>query len=364
MDSHLVSATATPTPAPGCDWSWGVDTVTVSYGVVLDQCDPSSPLWSRSSSTNLRDDLPEAEVFTGFLHLPEQDVRVTLYTARSICHLHFNAARFVGSGPTDLCPADAVRPLVHRLIEQLHGEVWPEFAHVDEVSGEIHWDSDWASKVRIKRLDLARNFQVSDPAVVKTGLSHIQTRYQRTRSVEESAGGGWTVWNRTKKSGSDRLYDKSAELDLVEGQEAISSTGSHLFRFEAQLEKERLRSLGVATIDALDEAKAWAALNARWGATRWGSPLPRRGDAAQAVQALKPRDQATVLGYLHLAAEGLTDGFSDWQRRDLTKKAKSCGLTPGVPVVMLGPPSQRLDLLSGSLVHLTDAEVQRLVAPV
>ena len=48
--------------------------------------------------------------------------------------------------------------------------------------------------------------------------------------------------------------------------------------------------------------------------------------------------------------------ITDSQQRRMRALARDCGLTPGVPVAMLGEPTTRLDLRTGTVVPLDDEE--------
>ena len=344
-------------PLAVSDWTWGIDTVRIALPVDIQQCDPQSVLWHSSSSRNLRNSETEADAFAGshFVTTPHgtEKIRVFLYTGSATCHLEFNAARIVSSDRLHLLPPDALQSLVHGLIDELRHSIWPAFVQVTE-DGEALWADDWAARVKFKRLDLARNFTVSDPDLVKAALDSVQSRHQRERVNYRSRKAGWTITNTTKTGGHDKIYDKAAELEDCHDTHLTSADG--LFRFEAQIKGDRLNTLGIARLSDLNELSAWNALLHRWSQTRWGSPLPSPDGLLQAVQRLPIRQQCALVGYLHFAAEGMTSRFTESQQRTLRKHAKACGLTPGMPVHLLGVPRQRLDLFHGCLVPLTDEE--------
>jgi hypothetical protein len=307
--------------------------------------------------------MPEADTLSGFHDMPlphgQFKITVRLYTARNICHLEFPSARFLSADRRDLLPPDALSRVARIIIEDLHTVVWPMFMPITE-DGEILWDEDWETKVKVRRIDIARNFHVNDPAVVKASLAAIKSRYQKAWTIDGTAQGGWTITNKTDSSGRDRFYEKDAEMRSKglpddEAEDTLASD-STLFRFETQVEKSRLAGLGMATLSDVNATSAWEALEARWEATRWGSPLPGKGEVADAVSALSAKQQMEVIGFMHMAEVGADMNMTDWQRRRLRQLARECGLTPGVPVEMLGDPTTRLDLRTGTIVPLDDDE--------
>ena len=87
-----------------------------------------------------------------------------------------------------------------------------------------------------------------------------------------------------------------------------------------------------------------------------GSPLPGKGEVADAVSALSVNQQMDLIGFMHLAEVRADTHITDWRRRRMRKLARECGLTPGVPVAMFGVPTTRLDLRTGMVVLLDDEE--------
>ena len=112
----------------------------------------------------------------------------------------------------------------------------------------------------------------------------------------------------------------------------------------------------MSRLSDVNATSAWEALEARWEATRWGSPLPGKGEVADAVSALSAKQQMELIGFMHMAEVGADMHMTDWQRRRMRELARDCGLTPGVPVAMLGEPTTRLDLRTGTVVPLDDEE--------
>jgi len=350
------------------DPDWGVDTVKVGFYVDLSQCDLYSPVWSFTGSRNLADAGMEADRFTGWVPIDVDGeavpVRIELFSARGLCHLQFNAARMVSADPRSLLPPSALQPLVAGIIDHLRDIIWPTFVQVTE-DGEALWADDWADRVLFRRLDLARNFRIPEPSVVRAGIECSASKYGKRRSIETSANGGWTVWNRTAQSGSDRLYDKAAEVRNKQSHQADALRSCDgVFRFETELRRDRLTRLGLGRLSDLDEVSAWKALAHRWDSTRWGSPLSSPGEVAQAVRSLPVKQQASLIGYLHLRAAGMANGFTKNQIRTLNKKAQMCGLTPGMPVHLMGTPSKRLDLYSGTLAPVSEQESLAASIPV
>jgi hypothetical protein len=328
------SSTSDDTSAMATDW--GIDTVKVSFTVNPAQSWSMSDFWRDRSSRTLRKMGVEAETLVGYLNFEHGDVRVTLYMIRAICHLEFNASRLVQGKSSALWTPDGLVPLVHRFLDEVREHAWPEFIRWTD-DGEIVWDADWADQVKIRRLDIARNFLVSDPALVKRALPNVTSRHARMKVQYQNSKGGWTIVNGTSRSGQDRLYDKAAELDASRPEASMHDAGDGLFRFETQLQKERLASHGLTRLSDVTSNTAWKALVGRWEATRWGSPLPTSSGLLEALEGLSGLQAERLLGFLHLDAIGHAEQLqSPSHVKDYRALARSRGLTPGMPVELLG----------------------------
>lgn len=333
------------------DTAWGIDTVTLSFDVDLSLCDIDSPLWMGRSTKKLSEIAQDVDTFTGLLPSEHANVRVALYTLRSVCSIHFNAARLAFGKSEELLHPDALEPMAEGILNALQGTVWPAFDRVSD-NGDVIRDANWADQVRVSRLDPARNFLISHPEAIKSGLRSIRSKNMKTQVEYINSEGGWTLENRTKSSGSDRIYDKGSELDSQQVNERLWSD-EKLYRFESQLQGDRLVTLGLKHLSKVNSASAWNALDARWTATGWGQPLPGNSGLLQAVAHLSHTRQDNLLGYLHRRAEGVLESMPAHYRRERDKLAISLGLIPGLPLDSLGASETRLDIFMGTEVSMS-----------
>jgi len=347
---------SSPTPsAVPADSDWGIDTVSCWLPVNLSLCSGDTALWSSVSTRNRLDseDRVETSVHLGFLHKDFGDVRIELYPSDSRCRLHFNAARMVTPKSASLLPPAALKRIVEGILDEIRDSVWAEFDRVDDL-GTVTRDADWQSQVHITRIDLARNFKVAKPELVKIGLRAAKSRNSKS-THEYTSNGTWTFENRTKTSGTDRFYDKSAELEAFGVDEALKQQDT-TFRFETELKKDRLDAFGLRTLDRVTDKTVWKAISKRWGATGWGIALPSGGGLYSSVSRLSHSMCDNLIGFLFRRAEGLDEDMPAQYRRERDKRARELGLTPGVPVDLLGPADRFLDVHSGTVNQLPDGD--------
>ena len=320
----------------------------ISYEIQLEHCDSEHPLWARSS-TPMGQGYEAGDAWVGTKTYGIGQVRVCLYTAKSICTLEFNAARFVSDEPLYLLPPQLVKPLAERLIWHLHDAVWPAFMRVSD-DGEITLDPDWDKQVKFRRLDIARNLHIPNAGPVKSALEAIECRHSRRKSLEMSRNGGWTLYSRTSKSGLDKIYDKTAEARAKDPDVSITVMPDDMFRFETQIQGERRKVCGLTTLDRLTDQRAWDALSHRWEQTRWGGPISDGLGLAEALSGQTPDMALRLLGYLASEAHGGLLSLDKRKCQDLAIRCRGLGLIPGVPLEQLGRASRHIDLLVGGLV--------------
>lgn len=334
------------------DADWGVDTVNLSFPVCLSACDESSSIWTKSSSLIDLETGQEYSGWTGYYSTSFGDVRVSLNVTKQRCYLQFNAARLLHGKSKELLPPAALKPLVGNLLLELQYAVMPDF-DIDERNGVLNRRQTWASEVKLTRLDLARNFEIRQSInEVKKALELAKPRYGKTKISYENSGGGWTLVNGTASTGQDRIYDKSQELKTVEMEEQMSQS-LHIFRFEAQLQKDRLKRTGMTSLEAVNDKKAWSAIEERWDACQWGITVNEPGTLGKALAALEPKRQKDVAGYLYMASIGTDVLLTRAYRGEMRKLCRSLGLSVGVPLYEQGVGLLALDLHCGYLVPPT-----------
>ncbi len=333
---------------PPLDREWGIDTVNVWFYVNLDECEMNPSCWSSSSSGTYADSKKEYAKYELNLEFGHTTVKVILDTRKGVCKLRFNASRLLTGKSRQLLHPDALKPLVNVLLNHLSSHVWPVFDQKDE-QGTISRDLDWPSQVKISRLDPARNLFVEDFHTLKQVLIHTKAKNGKLNQLIWDDNYGWTFCNKTKSQGSDRFYDKSAELNEKGFEASLDQTG-HWFRFEIQLEKERLKRHGFFTLADISDERIWEALEIRWLKCGWGVALPEPNKLGVVLAGLSNGDQSGLLALLSAQALGLKIPMSAGTATKFRKLALQHGLTPGMALNQFGPATGYLSLHEGKVV--------------
>lgn len=335
MSMHRSTARTLPNTAAPTNDGFGVDTVVLVVPVKSDSVFLDDPVWKSQRSTN--HDKGNSEVFAGKVKVNGVEVRLDLYVQDLKVKLEFNAPRMI-CGPPLLLPPDALEPLVDGVLNQIASTFEPTFAARDADTGELVFEPDWAKKVQVRQLDIARNMEVPNKGAWIAHCQASRAKYGRLRQINN--GKSWSAVDRTKKDGSDTLYMKNGPW-------------GEIFRFEARLKRRRLKAGGIARLSDVSGYSCWVALHNRWAASGHGKPFTVPGVALDRLKKLPAKEQGGVLGYLAMAELGEATGHSRSSARRLSKLAESVGLTPGVPLGLQGGERHRVDLYLGKQVVVT-----------
>lgn len=288
-------------------------------------------------------------------------VKVIFDTLKGTCKLRFNASRLLTGKSRQLLHPGALEALMNALLHELSSHIWAVFDRVDE-QGTITRDLDWLSQVKVTRLDPARNLYVEDFQTLKKVLIHTKAKNGKLKQLIWDDNYGWTFCNKTKSQGMDRFYDKSAELHDKGFEESLDQTG-HWFRYEIQLEKERLKRHGFYTLAEIADDRIWEALEMRWDKCGWGVSLPEPNKLGLVLEGLSNGDQSGLLALLAAQALGLPIPMSAGTESKFRKLATQLGLTPGMALNELGPATGFLSLHAGGVMPLKPNVSETKVEP-
>lgn len=329
------------------DNNWGIDTVAFYFPVDIADCDHTSDIWQYEGARNRQKAETEGGSVVANLICGHANVHINLYMSSSLCRVEVNAARVLYPKSEKLLHPGALSHVIEVIIDQLTGVVSPIFDTATE-AGEIIRDPKWQVQITFTRLDVTRDFFISDPAIVRLGLAHIKSKNQKSHKVTTSPNDGWSIESGTKYEGKDIFYDKKAELRQLRVDSSSGNPGV-IYRFESVLKKTRLSKSGMKNLSEVNDERVWAAIQSRWEKTGWHAPLPSSSGFLEAVSHLSQTRMDGLIGYLHRRAAGQEDSIPPHYRREKDKLALSCGLTPGLPVELLGKATKFLDLESGRI---------------
>ncbi len=350
LTGWITSPTKSPVIVPD-DVDHGTDWVNLRVDLDPSSIDLSSPIWTVNHNGKVPD--PEVVYDCCYAKIPfgETTVETKIYIDSMRLYMRFNPSTALYGKSKSILPADALQPLVGKLLDECYEHFSPAFDHLDE-QGTISRDPTWADKVWISRLDCARNLYISDPFRFKKAIEAATPRNKKTKYVYESGVDGWGVVNKTKTVGQERVYDKDVELSLHDADEILAETQGTCFRFETQLQSDRLDKFNLRRLSDVTSESVWKAIEERWNDCRWNVTFAEPGTTAKAIQHLSPGDKTGLLGYLGKHQLGFADEITESAHRKYGAIAKKLGLIPGLPLEAMGAATQVADIFAGRVVDL------------
>lgn len=341
-----------PRPVVPTDNELGIDTVRMFIPVNLDLCEWESSLWGYESTGNSSVKNRTYNHLETVISHDFADVKVVLYPDTAIARLSFNAARLLTPKSRQLLDPDALLPLVDGVLNSVSHLVVGAFDSVDPATGLFIRDPNWADHVGLTRLDIARNLFIDSPQDVRMTLEKLQPHKGKTMHKYWDAEGGWTLWNKTKTTGSDRLYDKAAELAAHTKDDTLAAENDGWYRFETQLEKDRIKRFGFSKLSGITRERVWQALETRWDKCGWGVMLPEQGQLKEMLENVPIKERMAFLGFLEAASRHQTALMHPPQVTKMQKLAKKLGVTPGVSLDEQGLLTRQLSLYEGKIIDV------------
>jgi len=329
------------------DNEWGIDTCYLSIPVTSEVPELAHNSWGQTEGK--QNDKFDKTTYVSNFSVGYANVRVAYIPIYGSIYVSFNAARIISRKSAELLPPAALKPLVELLLLEIVPQipVMPTFMTIDS-QGTIEFASDWTMQVKFTRLDCARNLYVDSPEYVKHALSKVKSKYQKTVHIYFDHE-GWTRANETKSAGIDRFYDKSAELRYMELEERFH-WDKRVFRFESQLQGDRLDKHGLKTLDKVCDEAVWNVLETRWKACGWDVRMPGEESLDELLTSVPEKERMPFLGYLSTEAEGMADLIDTKLQKKYSRLASVLGIVPGLSISSYRPMTRRLSLWHGTCV--------------
>lgn len=289
-------------------------------------------------------------------NFPEVFVKWDYYNHQ--LQIEFNPSDLTRGLGLELCPLGLFIPVIELTIRHVLAmdDVWPAFAtNQNFETGRYDFARGWTSLVSISRIDLARDFHVTDKRFSLEQLRHTYPNRSRGHSSSQFRNSG--ILNTLSFPTSDKtvklkLYDKAAERassldDSYEGDLLPKGT----FRFEASYPRKYLNKKGMKTLDTFTPIRLEKMLRNKWEDSKYWTNLTWDGqsclDAHKSGLSLERVNE--VIGYVHSEYYGVPMTYTYREKRKLKADSKKLGLKLGVSLSESGKEYGHLDFESGDI---------------
>lgn len=328
----------------------GVDWLNLGFDLNLDQSDLESDYWSPTKRRSER--IPGVAYPRLYAQVPfgKTYAQIELDLIRFRCFLRFNPSSALFGKAFDLVDAEESKLVVTKLLDALQPDIFGVFDQVLD-TGEVVRAPEWQSQVTLTRVDAARNLYIDEPEQFKRLTPLSRGKHNPTNHQYEKNGSTWGLVQQTKQEGQERLYDKSLELVQQVREEEIFEVERNWFRFETQLQRDRLKKFGFETLAGLTQERLWEALEQRFLATGWGVPIRRQGSVTESLRGTPPNELLTMLGFMSMKRLGIANMIPPRRRKVYERMIRESGLTSDDPVD-LGPVRGFVDVRLGAIREL------------
>ena len=273
-------------------------------------------------------------------------------------YIEFNPSDLCRDDGTELLPLEllsfATEIVIRKVLLQGDPDALPIGAKPGQKIGE-HFilPDDWGRDIEVFRLDLARDFSITDPRFSLRQLEHLWPSRSRFQAATHFLNGGllntlsYPVADRTTKI---KFYDKHQERQKkpIKGAPPIPPG---TFRFEISIPRHQLRLVHLTNLQVLTQKRLLMLLKEKWEVSRYWNNLIWEGEAMDfAHDSQLPATRVNeVLGYVLCQSIGIYMRYSRMDERALKADAKKLGLSLGIPITKQGKPYAHLHFMSGNL---------------
>jgi hypothetical protein len=273
-------------------------------------------------------------------------------------YIEFNPSDFTRETGLELCPFELLplvtETVIRRVLMQGDLRAIPEGAIRSKKKGERYvLPDDWTKHIEVFRIDLARDFHITDDRFSLRQLEAIWPSRSRNKAATHFLNGGrlntlsYPVANRTTKI---KLYDKYRERlsnPVKNGPPIAEGT----FRFEISIPRHQLRRFHLTNIEVLIPKRLEKLIKEKWETSNYWTNLIWEGEALDLAHDSKlPTSRVNeVLGFAECLRHSIYMRYSVKDQKSLRADAKKLGISLGRPLTKQGRPYAHLHFMSGDL---------------
>jgi hypothetical protein len=273
-------------------------------------------------------------------------------------YMEFNPSDFTRGVGLELCPFELLPKITEMVIRRVLLQGDPAALPVGAIKamkkGE-HYSlpEGWAKDIQVFRIDLARDFRITDQRFSLRQLEATWPSRSRNRAATHFLNSGklntlsYPVSNRTAKI---KLYDKYEERQAKPIKDAPPIPAG-TFRFETSIPRHQLRLVHLTDLEVLIPKRLEKLLKEKWEISNFWTNLIWEGEAMDFAHESKltPSRINEVIGFVECLRHSIHMRYSLKDEQSLKADAKKLGILLSKPITKQGTPYAHLHFMSGDL---------------
>jgi len=270
--------------------------------------------------------------------------------------LEFNPSDFTRDEGFELCPFE-ILPLtcdwvIRKVLATGDPQARPIFAKNELKRGRHDFNPGWESQVQVSRLDLARDFHITDPRFSEEQLAHIYPSRSRHQAATHFRNDGllntlsYPVSARTPHI---KFYNKCEERKRKPIPNALPIKKG-TYRFEVSYPRHALREMHRPTLDLMTPVALGKMIRSKWVASNYWINLIWEGSLVKLLlEKVGPIEAAEITFLIHCLGVGIKPEMPRAVLAARMRVIRALGLSTKLPIHKQGPFYGHLDFIAGSL---------------
>lgn len=325
----------------------GIDKLHIHIPLYPDNTDGSSGIWKKKRYANTPNG-QEIQKFEGFLEVsPRTVIHISIFNYGSIAEVQFNPSRVLDKEGSSLCPLKFLEGTVLWVLKQLEGTITPDWC-IDRQTGEILevWPSDWYSRIKVTRIDLAVDITTSEAFSISTVRQSVSNQHKITTTYENKGVCNSLEWGK-KPWLREIFYSK--------GNHPNHKDSKDVQRFEVQIHREFIRQKGWQNLEKITVPHILRLIEERWAKSGLSEAFSFDEDFAsiynQLLTYVTPSKAMNFLGSALVANNGLVLGINPKTVKEYQKLSQILGFSFGSDITKVGKKLYYLDLKKGKMLQ-------------
>ena len=272
--------------------------------------------------------------------------------------IEFNPSHVTIPQGLGLCPfykfSQVTEIVIRAIFNKGDKDARPVFwKRIDDLDAPYEFEDGWEKLISIHRLDIARDFLVSDKRFSLEQLRRTYPSRSRNQTSEQYRNDGRLNTLTYPVSGNTpeiMLYDKHQER-LRNPKPGFPEIAVGTFRFEISVPRQAWVAKHTTTLNLFTPSRLDKWIRGKWEISKFWTNLIWEGQSAMDAHSsgLTTSRINELIGFAHCFKHGIPMNYSSRDIRRLRAECRDVGLTLGQELSDIGVPYGHLDFVSGDI---------------